>query len=125
MTATDSQAIRLLADMLKTFIDENRVQHTEIKDSIKGIGGHVEDIENHCYEREQEVNAILARRQVMFDAEIAAAKLEAVAEATRPSVYALATRGALEGFVRFATRAAVVIGLLSGFIALLKLIRLF
>lgn len=106
------------------FIEENRAQHSEIKESIKGIGIRVENAEIHCREREEEVNTILARRQVMFDAEIAAAKLEAVAEARKPSVYAMATKGAFEGFVRFATRAVLVIALISGLIALLDRLNL-
>lgn len=136
MTAAESQAIGLLNDHLKAFIEENRMAHQELKDFIKDVehrlcqkieqkDKRINEIIDHCRQREIKVDAILAERTVKIDAEIAAAKLEAVAEATRPSVYALATKGALEGFVRFATRAAVVIGLLSGFIALLKLVRVF
>lgn len=123
MTAQENQAIQMLSAHLMDFIEENRLQHTEIKESIKAIGTHVDGIELHCREREEEVNTILARRQVMFDQEIEAAKRDAVAEAKRPSVYAMATKGAIEGIGHFAARATIVIGLVAGFLALLD--RLF
>jgi hypothetical protein len=130
MTAAESQAIAMLNDHLKDFIEENRMGHQDIKDFIKDVehrlcakieakDKRINEIIEHCKERESQVDALLVRRQQMFELEIATAQQAAVAEATRPSVYTLATRGALEGIGRFALRVGLVVGLISGFFALL------
>lgn len=130
VTAAERQALDMLSDHLKSYIEENRTAHQEIKDFIKDVehrlcakieakDKRINEIMEHCKEREVQVDGLLAKRKELFEAEIAAAQQAAVLEATKPSVYSLATRGALEGLLHFAARAGVLIGLLTGFLILL------
>lgn len=130
MTTSENAAIKELSRSLDRMIEENRSQHTDIKESIRGIWDRVDGVETHCHERAIEVDAALAKHTLVVDAEIAAAKVETKAEAVaemavqvaeirKPSVYKLATKGAFEGLVRFALKAAVIAGLLSSIVVLM------
>ena len=129
MTAQESSAITELSKAVYQYMAENRDQHKELKSTIEQIGARVGVVETKCHDRNMEVDAILARRTVAIDAEIAAAKLEAtaaaVAEIEKPGVYAQATQGALDGLMRFALKAGVLVGLVAGFLTLLEKFHVF
>jgi hypothetical protein len=119
MTAQEIQAIQLLNDHLKTFIEENRVGHQDIKDFIKDVevrltkkvddrGADIRAITQRCKERQIEVDAMLARGLVTTDAHIAAAQLAAVAEATRPSAWSIVTKGLANFAVKLVAFCAAV-----------------
>src|SRR5512139_3338875 len=104
MTDGEAAAIRLLSDHFTQFRDDNREGHDEIKTAIKELRDEVNKkfdtgaarftaIEKSCADRELKCAALLAARKVEFEAEIAAAELNAVAKAKEPSVYVQATKG--------------------------------
>lgn len=130
MTAAELKALDLLGKRFDDFREDNREGHGEIKKAIEGVEERltaklaekddaIKAIAVHCKDRQTEVDAALARALVATDAHIARAKLDAVAEATKPSVYQLATRGALAGIANFAAKAAIVVGLIAACWALL------
>jgi hypothetical protein len=128
MTAAELKAIDQLGNRFDDFREDNKAGHQDIKDYIKGVETRLtkkvdEDIApitSHCKDRQLEVDAILARGLVSTDAHIAAAKVEAIAESTpKPSVYMLASKGAMDGLIRFASRAAIIVALLAALVALI------
>ena len=131
MTAAEASAITILTEMVKQNAVSARKDHedtarrlseTEVRlvAKIDEKDLAIKTIIDHCAVRKREVDAALAKELVATDAHIAAAKLEAVAEALpKPSVYVLATKGAMEGLFRFASRAAVVVALAASLLVLI------
>lgn len=130
MTAAELKALDLLGKRFDDFREDNKEGHSEIKRAIEGVEERltlklvekddaIKAIAIHCKDRQSEVDAALARTLVATDAHIAKAKLDAVAEATKPSVYAQATKGFFDGMARFAAKAAIVVGLVGACWALL------
>jgi hypothetical protein len=120
MTAAENQAIQILTEMVKGFDRANKDAHDQISGLIRDVEkrlcakitdsqSEIQAIVEHCRAREQEVNAQLAERKIMFEQEIETAKESAVREATAPSVYAQAT----EGLAHFAARVLVTVATLA------------
>jgi hypothetical protein len=123
MTAADNQAIRLLGEALDRIHDDLKadIAGTEqrLLAKITELCGKVNKIQVECDSRKLHCAEELAKMQLATEAEIAAEGLKAVAVATAPSVYKQATRGAFNGLMKFALKAAVIAGLLSSVIVLL------
>lgn len=140
MTPAEFNAITVLGERLNDFRDDNKASHQELKYFIKSVEDRLtrkicekdaardaatKQLISHCQERELEVNASIAKVVVATDAHIAAAKVEAVAEAKpKPSIYKQATQGALEGLLRFAAKATVLVILAGGCLTLLDKLHL-
>ena len=114
MTAAENQAIAILAQTVETYHEDIKqaLAETErrLAEAVKFIGLRVHEVEIQCDQRKLDCAAVLAKRTVDFDAEIAKAKLDAIAECKAPSVYRLATIGA----GKFALRIVIVLSTLTG-----------
>lgn len=132
MSPAEVTAIEQLSKRFDDFREDNKTGHEDIKAFIKDVEDRlikkigdkdtaIKAIAAHCKDRELQVDAALARTLVATDAHIAAAKIEVLADAKpKPSVYALATKGALDGLLKFAAKAAIVVGLLAALLGLAK-----
>lgn len=131
MTASDNQAIAVLTDMFKQFMQDNADAHRDIKqliseterrlcNKIEARDAEIKAIVAHCREREIEVDAILAKREEKFEGEIQQARMAAIEEARKPSVIRQA--GGLLGrrFWRLVLGLAVVLGLISTLLLVLE-----
>ena len=131
MTQAEIQAIQILGDMVKEIARTNAESHQSISELIRDVEkrlcAKIEErdeamraIVEHCKARKIEVDAVLAKRRVEFDAEVAAAKLEAVREAKAPGVVAQASTLVGRRLFRAITVLAAVVGLLATLLVILE-----
>ena len=121
MTASDSQALRILGDMVKEIAQANATAHREIMNLIHEVevrlcakiennAKAIQGIETTSRAREEGLSQLLKKREETFEAHICQAREMAVAEATQPSIY----RQALTGLSGYVVKLAIFAGTCFG-----------
>ena len=121
MTASESQALRILGDMVKEIASTNATAHREIMNLIHEVevrlcakiennAKEIQGIETANRAREEELSQLLKKREETFEAHICRAREMAVTEATQPSVY----RQALTGLSGYVVKLAIFAGTCFG-----------